>query len=135
MLGVVIGATLQFIFTQRTSREQQRMQQTATAYAAFLKALAAVAAAQSYGDSEMEKDAQRDLLDARGRIAIYGSDSVIHALAAFSRAGGTIGTLKQKKALVLIVQAMRRHTRSLPVSDDDISRLILYEDLTMQAES
>jgi hypothetical protein len=87
LVGVFLGAALQFWFSRAAARDQHAATQRSAAYSDYLRAVAASAHLRS--DEEF-RDALRDAADAKARIAVYGSDEVIAALASFERAGAVI---------------------------------------------
>ena len=110
-------------------RGESGVQETARAYADYLKALAAIGTATTYKNDALAIEGHQLILDVKSRIAIYGDERVVHASAELSRAGGEIKSCDQKKSLIEVVQAMRKHTSAGSVCDNDVSQLILLQDL------
>lgn len=104
LIGVVLGAALQFWLSRAAAREQHTVTLRSQAYADYLRA---VAAAGHLRSDEDLRDAHRDAADAKARIAVYGSTDVIKALARFEKAGAILSDGPAAKAFVSLVAAMR----------------------------
>lgn len=66
------------------------------------------------------------LADAKARIAIYGSESVVSSMASFLRGGFVLDSAERMKAFTALCQTMRRDSRPGPgkASDDDVHFLL-----------
>ena len=104
LLGVVLGVALQFWLGRTGAREQYEETLRFQAYADYLRAVAAAVYFRTDGDS---LDAQRDVADAKARIAIYGSVKVVEALSRFEEAGAMISDGPGTQTFVALVSAMR----------------------------
>src|SRR5215213_8935134 len=104
LIGVVLGAGLQFLLTRATAREQQTATLRSQAYADYLRA---VAAAGHLRSDEDLRDAHRDAADAKARIAVYGTVDVIKARARFEESGAVLSHSPASRAFVSLVSAMR----------------------------
>jgi hypothetical protein len=105
--GVVIGASLQYIFTRYLETQRYRREQRTQACLDFLKS-----ASEQFRLNYPEGSPEYDLLtaktlDARQRICLYSSEKVIHAFAVFQKLGSNIETEEQRAAYVAMVAAMR----------------------------
>lgn len=69
LVGVVLGAALQFWLSRAAAREKRGADLRSQAYADYLRA---VAAAGHLRSDEDLRDAHRDAADAKARIAVYG---------------------------------------------------------------
>src|SRR5713226_1408460 len=103
LVGVVLGAGLQFLLSRAATREQHAVTLRFQAYADYLRA---VAAAGHLRSDEDLRDAHRDAADAKARIAVYGSTEVIKALSRFEEAGAVLSDGPSGRAFVSIVSAM-----------------------------
>lgn len=104
VLGIVVGATLQYLFTRfLEERKHKRLLQT-EAYVDFLRSVADGAHLHA-GVNEAEVHAR--IADARARIALYGSPDVVRLLAEFDRTGNAIITKEQREAFVRLIKVMR----------------------------
>jgi hypothetical protein len=116
LLGAVVGAAL----GRWTQRAKHNEELRSTAYADYLRAVAAAAHAQSVED---QRGALRDGADAKARIAVYGSGDVIRSLARFEESGANLASERARAPFVAIVSAMR--PRGDSVSDRELSLLLV----------
>ena len=75
--------------------------------AAYSDYLRAVAASRHLRSDEDLRDADRDLADAKARIAVYGSPEVLRALASIEEAGAVLNSERSLSAFLDLVTAMR----------------------------
>ena len=87
LVGVVLGAALQFWLESSRRTRATRGNPASQAYADYLRAVAAAGHLRSDDDL---RDAHRDAADAKARIAVYGTAEVIKALSQFEEAGAVI---------------------------------------------
>jgi hypothetical protein len=120
LIGVVLGAGLQFLLTRANAREQQTATLRSQAYADYLRA---VAAASHLRSDEDLRDAHRDAADAKARIAVYGTVDVIRALARFEESGAVLSDGPASRAFVSLVSSMRRNVGD--VSEHEVELLLL----------
>jgi hypothetical protein len=119
LVGVLLGAGLQFWLSRAAAREQHSATLRSQAYADYLRA---VAAAGHLRSDEDLRDALRDAADAKARIAIYGGNEVIKALSRFEEAGAVLSDEPAAKAFVSLVSAMRS---GAAVPDHELELLLL----------
>jgi hypothetical protein len=119
LAGVLLGAALQFLLGRAGEREKHLASLRSQAYADYLQA---VAAAAHINSDEAYLDALKSAADAKARIAVYGTASVIKMLARFEREGAALNTDAAVKAFVGLVSAMRPDSGG--VTDQDL-RLVL----------
>ena len=104
ILGIVVGASLHYVFSRfLEGRKHLRLLQT-EAYADYLRGVAE-AAHHDLTVSEVQIHAR--IANARARIALYGSPNVVTLLADFEKAGNAIITNEQHEAFICLVKAMR----------------------------
>jgi|SRR5882724_8797076 len=114
ILGIVAGASLQYLFSRfLEERKHKRLLET-EAYADFLRG---VAEAAHLSLDVNENQVHVRVADARARIGLYGAPNVVRQLADFERAGNAIITEEQHRAFILLIQAMR--------GDDKIDSAVL----------
>lgn len=130
IVGLIIGASLQFFFSRKNeNRKQQNLLKT-KAYTDFLKANSGISISQKFSDKEKEMEFFILLTDAKARICIYGSDSVINSIAEFERFGAILNDPKAYKLFTTIVSEMRNDNLKDKNTDlNDISQLILGENI------
>lgn len=119
LVGVVLGAGLQFLLSRAATREQRAATLRAQAYADYLRAVAASGHLRS--DEDL-RDAHRDAAEAKARIAVYGSTDVINALARFEESGAVLSSAAASRAFASLVAAMRSGAGR--VSDHDLKLLL-----------
>jgi hypothetical protein len=84
LVGVLLGAGLQYYFGRTLEGRKQLALQRSQAYVDYFKAVASVA---QHGRS---KDNLAQTADAKVRVCIYGSPTVIKHLSAFEATGAAI---------------------------------------------
>jgi len=119
LIGVLIGAALQYAFGQRLEARKQLGVQKAQAYIDFFRAVAALGQNRS-------KEQLALAADAKTRICIYGSTVVIKKLGDFERAGSTATQTAGQAALVELLEAMRGDVTSTGPSlqREDLMRIL-----------
>jgi len=111
LVGVALGAALQFLFSRAAERDRQSNSLRSQAYADYLRAVSAAAHLRS--DEDL-RDAHRNAAEAKARIAVYGSASVLKALARFEETGAVIGDGPSKRAFISLVSTMRNGGSAVP---------------------
>lgn len=117
LLGLVVGATLQYWFTQLSEVRKQRQLLQTQSYVDYLRAVTKSAHASS---PEANRAANMEAADAKARLAVYGTSDVIAALARFEETGAVIDNPKAKGAFVTLIGAMRRRRAHA----DDLSLVV-----------
>ena len=106
-----MGAALQFWLSLAAEREKHTDALRSQAYADYLRAAAAAGHLRS--DEDL-RDAHRDAADAKARIAVYGSASVIKALSRFEETGAILTNDPSTEAFVALVSSMRSAGSTVP---------------------
>lgn len=120
LVGVLLGAALQFWFSRSAERNKAIEALRAQAYVDYLSGVAALAHVVNVDDVRV---ADRDLADAKARIAVYGSPEVIGALARFEESGAILARGQDVKPFLSVVANMRSE---LPfVGERDMELLLL----------
>lgn len=131
IIGVVIGATLQYMFTRVLEERRHQQNLRTQAYVDFIRGFVGAHFAK-------EKDKEQELIsflsNATTRIGIYGGKEVLEAIANAKRVAanykkGDVPELEFMRSIVTIIQAMREE--NLPkesVSDKEISQLLFGKD-------
>ncbi len=120
LLGVVVGATLQYWLSRSAESRKQLQLLRSQSYVDYLQAVTKAAHAKS---PEVVQSAQADAADAKARMAVYGTSRVISALARFEEAGAWLNNPKAYATFVSLVSAMR-HGEGKAQPDD--LRLALF---------
>jgi hypothetical protein len=131
VLGVLLGAGLQYYFSRASDTRKQLETLRTTAYIDFIRSVSALATYQRLNNPAMAGEAELLMTDAKTRIAVYGSNAVVNAIAAFWRGGAVLDTPERMRAFTGILQKIR--TECLPpaqaVLDREINQLLFSEDL------
>ncbi|MCW6510299.1 hypothetical protein [Lichenifustis flavocetrariae] len=114
LIGVLIGATLQYAYGQRLEAKKLLSNQKALAYTDYFKAAAGLSQGRT-----------ADLLaltaDAKTRICLFGTPDVVRALKDLEEVGAILSEPKGQIAMAAIMNAMRADllgTRSVPGTSD-----------------
>jgi|GEM_PF-1239962 len=124
-LGAIIGAFL----TRRIERFKHLQELRSTAYADFLRGFARVGRAQADGNKDArsrleELDGRITVTDARSRIAIYGSTTVIRAFAKFVEHGTQTIEPDGMRAFAELCSLMRAEATKGGTPPEDIERVL-----------
>lgn len=121
LIGVLVGAGLQYLFAKALEQRRQATLLRMQAYVDYFKAFALVA---QQGRSE---DRLAMVADAKVRVCIYGSSSVIRELADFERAGALASSPNGVAIIVRLLRTMRRDSGSnnRGIADKDLERIAL----------
>ncbi len=110
---------------------KHRLDRRTSAYVDFIRGVAGVAIVQREPVKEREHILKEwELLtlvaDAKARIAIYGSKSVVASLAGFLRSGSVLDTPERAKDYTAVCQKMRGDTRpkAETARDEDVHFLL-----------
>ena len=102
LVGILIGAGLQYFFGRSLELRKHIQTQKAQAYADYFEAFSQIAAVGR------TKAALSDLTDAKTRICIYGSNLVLERLAVFERSGPSTTSPESHKQVAMLLDAMRK---------------------------
>ncbi len=114
LIGVAIGALLQYWLSRNAEARKQLQLLQSQAYVDYLRSFAKAAYASSV---DLQRSALTDAIDAKSRIAVYGSVRVVQALAAFEQAGPQLDNPHSVACFLAVVAAMRRHSGKA-IADD-----------------
>jgi hypothetical protein len=135
LVAAIVSLTVVYLGRRSETIKQLQVLRTA-AYVDFIRAVAGLAALQKEPVQEREhflKGTELIMLlaDAKSRIAIYGSESVVAAMANFLRAGSVLDTPKRAKEFTAVCQKMRSDSRPKPgeVTDQDVHFLLFGFDM------
>ena len=119
--GVIVGASLQYLFTRLLEERKHRQSLQTEAYTDYIRAVAEARHIDLY--TERASIFAR-LADAKSRICLYGSPEVIARLAEFERKGGLIVNDEQRQAFMQVIEAMRG---SSPLPSSEVEVILLGE--------
>ena len=114
LLGVVIGATMQYWLSRSAESRKQLQLLQSQSYVDYLRAVTKAAHASSLDAARL---ANAEAADAKTRMAVYGTSGVIAALARFEEAGAVLDNAQTRAAFVALVGAMRQRSGTAHAND------------------
>ena len=129
--------SISVVFLSRRSETKKHLESLrTTAYVDFIRGVAAQAIFQKGPIDTKEKilrasEAIMLVADAKARIVLYGSESVVSLMAQFLRGGEVLDSPERAKEFTSICQQMRNDTRPMPgrVADKDAHFLLFGFDM------
>lgn len=106
-LGIVIGASLQYVFTRHLDNQKHYRELRTKAYTDYLKCVSEHANLGKQRQSQEGRELAALTADAKCRICLYGSASAVSAFAEFERLGATMNAPEQCSAFTHMVSIMR----------------------------
>lgn len=131
IVSLTFGALIQHLLGGRAEGRKQRDLLRASAYADFLRGVSLLAAVQRSDPFPQQRLSEAMALvgDARSRIAIYGSEAMVRAMAEISEFP-ELTTRRACQTFVRACRQMRIDTHaSVALTDDEISLVILGHSL------
>ena len=107
LVGLVVGAVLQFLFSRHLDTKKHQRELRAKAYADYLLCVSEHANLGHQRQSAEGRQLGAKTADAKCRISLYGAPAVISAFARFEYLGATMNTDEQCKAFTHMVVVMR----------------------------
>jgi len=120
LVGVVVGATLQYWLSRSAESRKQLQLLQSQAYVDYLRAVGKAAYA---GSQQALVSAQAEAADAKARLAVYGTSQVIAALARFEETGARLDSPRAHDLFAALVSAMRQKSRAAKADD---LKLVLF---------
>lgn len=108
LVGLVVGAVLQFLFTKHLDNKKHHRDVRSKAYADYLLCVSKRANMGHQRQSNEGRQLNAETADAKCRISLYGAPTVVTAFAKFDRLGATMNTDEQCRAFTDMVLAMRQ---------------------------
>ncbi len=125
-ISLVVGATLQYLFTKHLEDRKHLRELRASAYADYFRCVADQAAPVVDGKSSIDGSLSARTADAKCRVCLYASPEVIAAFAQFERLGATMSTPEQKAAFSSMAGKMREDSHKTGKADlKDIQVVLL----------
>jgi len=125
-LGIVIGASLQYVFTRHLDNQKHYRELRTKAYTDYLKCVSEHANLGKQRQSQEGRELSALTADAKCRICLYGSSSAVSAFAEFERLGATMNTPEQCTAFTHMVAIMRNDsTNGGQVALNDLEVVLL----------
>ena len=123
IFSVIIGALIAYLSTLHLESRKQLMNQRVQAYADYMRALATSATIKSFDIKEQVRNQQetaRLATDAKMRMCVYASPSVIRCIGRFEAAGANANTKEGRDAILQLAKEMRQ---DLAVKGKKVSNL------------
>jgi hypothetical protein len=126
VIGVIIGVSLQYLFSKSGERRKQLEASRSEAYVDYLRSVAQIAKV-GRSDSKKRSEVLAAAADAKTRICVYGAASVITSLAAFEKGGAVLDSPDSYRTFLELCNEMRKQNlgKAEAVAVDDLS-LILF---------
>lgn len=122
--GIIIGASLQYLFTKVLEEKRHYRDLRARAYADYVRFVSEAAHCLVQPMSGEGRQLLAKITDAKARLCLYGSTEVVNNLAEFDRAGGEIKSYAQRQAFVQLLRSMRSEA---DITNSDLEAIMLRE--------
>lgn len=125
LVGVAVGASLNFFFSLSSERTRHERELRAVAYTAYLASIGEMETASALNDTAKLAEARARAIAAKVRICSHGSSEVVRALAVFEE-GPAAGPTPAKRAALLKFVSVIRNDLNSPgqVADGDIEKIL-----------
>jgi hypothetical protein len=107
ILGIVIGASLQYFFSKSSEARRQLTTLRNQAYIDYLQCFAEIKHVGQV-NSESRGKILAKATEAKTRIIIYGSTAVVEALIRFEKLGATLDSPEAIEAFLVLCSIMRK---------------------------
>ncbi len=126
LIGLVVGAILQFLFTRHLDSVKHQRDLRTKAYADYLLCVSENANLGHKKNTPEARELAAKIADAKARIALYGNSAVVSAFAAFERLDANINSDEQAQCFVEMVSAMREDSLGhSSISHADLEAVLL----------
>lgn len=126
MVGVIIGAGLQYFFSRSGERRKHLEALRSQAYVDYMRCVAQLAKVER-GDIKKRAELLAEAADAKTRICMYGSTKVIRTLADFEKGGSVLNSPDSLERFLEICHEVRRQNfgEAGSIAPEDL-RIILF---------
>ncbi|CAD6365222.1 hypothetical protein SHEWT2_00382 [Shewanella hafniensis] len=125
-LGVIIGASLQYIFTRHIESQRHLRDLQSKAYMDYLKCVCEQAQFRPKVGSQEQKELFSRTADAKSRICLYGSKQAVSSFSRFEDLGASMGSKEQREAFTVMVSIMRTDSGSeLCANNKELQNVLL----------
>jgi len=126
LIGLVVGAVLQFFFTRHLDSKKHQRELRSKAYSDYLQCVSEHANMGHLKNTSEARQLGAKTADAKARISLYAGPGVIVAFAAFERLGATMNTDEQCDSFIEMVAAMRQDSLGdSSVANADLQAVVL----------
>lgn len=124
LVGIIAGVTTQYILSSYSEKRKRNADLKMQAYVDFIKSVSELGIEQKDHNVKKLGEYHIKLLDAKSRIAIYGSKKVVESIAAFFKNGGKINSEEERRLIIKIYQNMRNEYQKEEIEDTELELLI-----------
>jgi len=125
-IGIIIGASLQYVFTRHIEGQRHSRDIRSKAYMDYLNCVGELAQFRPATGSHERKTLDARTADAKSRICLYGSTKVVSAFSKFQELGASTSTTEQCDAFINMVSKMREDSGSKTCENNkEISTVLL----------
>ena len=107
LVGVVVGASLQYFFTRYLEDVRHRRNLRTESYMDYIKCVCEHANLRAHLKAPEMAELLSRTANAKARICLYGSAKAIRRFAIFERLGASMNTEDQRQVFIEMVSAMR----------------------------
>ncbi len=108
LIGVFVGALLQYFFTRHLENQRHLRELKTKAYTDYMLCVCQLATVGTQGGEDAAYGLNTRTADAKSRICLYASSEIIEAFSRFELLGATMNTPEQRKAFTNMVALMRK---------------------------
>jgi len=123
--GVIIGASLQFLFTRHMEGQRHLRELRSKAYMDYLKCVCEQAQFRFKEENKEKQELFSRTADAKARICLYGSKEAIQAFSQFEKLGASMGSIEQRTAFTSMVSIMRADSGGEIGTDPEDIQIVL----------
>ena len=123
--GVIIGASLQFLFTRHMEGQRHLRELRSKAYMDYLKCVCEQAQFRFKEENKEKQELFSRIADAKARICLYGSKEAIQAFSQFEKLGASMGSIEQRTAFTSMVSIMRADSGGEIGTDPEDIQIVL----------
>lgn len=121
LVGVLIGALIQFWFGRRTAEESRYIELKSQACADYLNSIASVA----FATPEDRLQALQKVAAAKARLCVFGDRPVIEEAVRLENTSLNLSQPDAQKAFISLLQVMRKRGIAIGQVDDSAFRILL----------
>ena len=107
ILGIFIGAALQYVFTKVLEEKRHERDLRTQAYADYLRCVSEMKHVFIQKTAPQERELLARFTDAKVRMSLYGTDDVVRSLSRFEELGAQLDSPAQLEAFAALIQNMR----------------------------
>jgi hypothetical protein len=126
ILGLILGATLQYFFTRHIENQRHIRDLRSKAYMDLLKSISECANFRPKYSTKEGMDLAERTANAKARICLFGSTRVIQAYSLWEKLGPNMETEERRAAFIEMVKAMRTDSGGeIELKSEDLQNVLL----------